>query len=534
MIIMFRRRLLIAFLTLAFAAVLQGGVAWWAIHVATDNVLRGRVASDLLTGFVELYTNKRRLRIWATEALVDPNTDFKQREVIQKQIAQTIKDLRQLTEASRNADRSYSIVEYQARQNTLKILEQNFHHLEKQLAVIRTLPAGSTSEVVIQHIHQIFDLADGLDLHTLIVENISRERTALARERAAADASLKLVKTLALGTTLTSALAAVLLAMYFSRALRRPFADLSAGAQALQQGELDYRMPAEREDEFSRFGRSVNTMASELRQHRQKETQARQRLEELVHIRTNELQHALTTLQQLDLRRRQLFADLSHELRTPTTAIRGEAEITLRGKDKPIDEYKFALQRIVSISQQLGMVIDDVLTMARSDIDMLVFDRQLLNVEEPLHEAIEQLRAAIEARELTLYSHLVNTQIMGDAQRLRQIFTLILDNAICYSHRQGVIEIDGHPVEHPDYGRTWQLMITDRGIGITPEELPRVFERHYRSELARQHRPDGSGLGLAIAAALVRAHGGHIHLDSTLGQGTTVCIYFPRYEQSTT
>jgi signal transduction histidine kinase len=275
-------------------------------------------------------------------------------------------------------------------------------------------------------------------------------------------------------------------------------------------------------------------MASELRQHRQKETQARQRLEELVHIRTNELQHALTTLQQLDLRRRQLFADLSHELRTPTTAIRGEAEITLRGKDKPIDEYKFALQRIVSISQQLGMVIDDVLTMARSDIDMLVFDRQLLDVEEPLHEAIEQLRAAIEARELTLYTHLVNTQIMGDAQRLRQIFTLILDNAICYSHRQGVIEIDGHPVEHPDYGRTWQLMITDRGIGITPEELPRVFERHYRSELARQHRPDGSGLGLAIAAALVRAHGGHIHLDSTLGQGTTVCVYFPRYEQSTT
>lgn len=531
---MFRNRLFIAFLTLAFAAMIQGGVAWWAIHVATDNVLRGRVASDLLTGFVELYTNKRRLRIWATEALVDPNIDVKQRDAIQKQIAQTIEDLHRLTEASRDSGRGYALTEYEARQNTLKILEQNFHRLEKQLRVIHSLPQGTASETTIKMIRQIFDLSDGLDLHTLIVENISRERTALARERAAADASLRLVKTLALGTTLTSALAAVLLAMYFSRALRRPFADLSAGAQALQQGELDYRMPADREDEFSRFGRSVNTMANELQQHRQRETQARQRLEELVQIRTNELQHALTTLQQLDLRRRQLFADLSHELRTPTTAIRGEAEITLRGKDKPIDEYKFALGRIVSISQQLGMVIDDVLTMARSDIDMLVFDRQLLDIEEPLREAIEQLSAAIEARELTVYTHIVNTQVMGDGQRLRQIFALILDNAICYSHRQGVIEIDGHPVEHPDYGRTWQLMITDRGIGIAPEELPRVFERHYRSELARQHRPDGSGLGLAIAAALVRAHGGHIHLDSTLGLGTTVCVYFPRYEQSTT
>ena len=158
---MFRKRLFIAFVTLAFAAMLQGGVAWWAIHVATDNVLRGRVASDLLTGFVELYTNKRRLRIWATEALVDPNIDTKQRDAIQKQIAKTIKDLHRLTEASRDSDRGYALAEYQARQQTLKILGQNFNHLEKQLSVIQSLPPNTPSETTIKIIKQIFDLSDG-------------------------------------------------------------------------------------------------------------------------------------------------------------------------------------------------------------------------------------------------------------------------------------------------------------------------------------------------------------------------------------
>jgi two-component system, OmpR family, sensor kinase len=532
---MFRTRILIAFLTLGFAAIIQGGVAWWAIHVATDNVLRGRVASDVLTSFLELYADQRHLRIWASEALIDTHTNPRQRHILQKRISITLKNLRHLTQkAAINDPYSHLSTEYEARQRTLNILEKSFYRLDKQLDAIQPLPSTTNAQQVNHIIQQIFDLAEGLDLHTLIIENISRERTALARERAAVDASLELVKTLALGTTLTSALAAVLLAIYFSQALRRPFAALSAGAQALQQGVLEYRMPEDREDEFSRFGHSVNTMANELQQHRLKEKQARQRLEELVQMRTNELQDALHTLQQLDLRRRQLFADLSHELRTPTTAIRGEAEITLRGRDKPIEEYKWALQRIVTIAQQLGMVIEDVLTMARSDIDMLVFDRQLLNIDEPLQAAIEQLGSAINAQQVTLNVDIINTQIMGDPQRLRQIFTLILDNAIGYSHHQGHIQLVGHLVQHPEYGHTWQLMIRDQGIGIASDELQRVFERHFRSNLARQHRPDGSGLGLAIAAALVHAHNGYIEIQSQMDQGTTVLLWFPIYEQDCT
>ena len=179
-------------------------------------------------------------------------------------------------------------------------------------------------------------------------------------------------------------LISILLAIYFTRALRRPLDDLNIGALELQSGNLLHRIPDSRHDEFSRLAQSVNKMAGELYLHRAREAEARQQLEFLVQERTNELELAVEKLEKLDLRRRQLFADISHELRTPTTAIRGEAEITLRGRDKPIDEYKIALGRIVSAAQQLGLVIDDLLTMARSDIDMLAIERANLEVNLPL------------------------------------------------------------------------------------------------------------------------------------------------------
>jgi signal transduction histidine kinase len=109
-----------------------------------------------------------------------------------------------------------------------------------------------------------------------------------------------------------------------------------------------------------------------------------------VAARTAELKGALQALRQADARRRQLFADISHELRTPTTAIRGEAEITLRGRDREAAEYRAALQRIVETSRQLGAVIDDLLAMARSDIDALALARRPIDLAEPLAEALAQ------------------------------------------------------------------------------------------------------------------------------------------------
>jgi signal transduction histidine kinase len=274
--------------------------------------------------------------------------------------------------------------------------------------------------------------------------------------------------------------------------------------------------------------RSVNAMAAELAEHRTAERQTRQRLEEQVQRRTAELEGALQTLRDVDSRRRQLFADISHELRTPTTAIRGEAEITLRGQAKPPGEYQAALRRIVEASGQLGLVIDDLLTMARSDIDALALQRHAIDLAPVLKEALEQAQALAHERRISLHTTAlpeVPLPLLADPQRLRQLITLLLDNAIRYSAPGGEVRV--RVLLAADTTLRCGIEVQNTGIAIAPDELPRVFERNFRGEQARRHRADGSGLGLAIGQALARAHGGEIRLSSDPIHGTTATLWLP-------
>lgn len=529
---MFRKRLAIALGALAVASLLQGGVAWWAIDVAANNVQRGRVASDLLAGFLELSATKQRLRTWLSQALLDAGADPRQRDALQADMSATISGLQSLAASAAKLDgnRASGDAEHRQRQDALVVLRSSLEELRTEMATARALPPGADAAAAWTELTRVFNMSQGQDLRSLVAQSIARERAAVARDRAAADRSLRLVRGFALGATVTIALAATLLAAYFARALRQPLDELKAGAEALQRGDLQHRIPDHRRDEFARFAARVNAMTGELAQHRQREAEARQRLEELVQVRTVELQQALHTLQQVDARRRQLFADISHELRTPTTAIRGEAEIALRGREKPVDEYKASLLRIVDAAKHLGIVIDDLLLMARSDIDALALSRAPLDVAEPLRDAIEQAQALGRERSVRVEAPRGATsgvQVLADAQRLRQLFTLLLDNAVRYSHAKGLVQVQARQLVDPEAGLLWELRISDQGIGIDADDLPRLFERNFRSARARLHRADGSGLGLPIAATLARAHGGRIGVESPAGRGTAVTLRLP-------
>ena len=529
---MFRTRLAIALGTLAVASLLQGGVAWWAIDVAANNVQRGRVASDVLAGFLELSATKQRLRTWLSQALLDAGADPQQRDKLQADMATTLAALQLLAASASELDgkRSSAYPEHQQRQQALAVLRRSLDELRMEMASVHALPPGVDAVAAWTELTRVFNMSQGQDLRSLLSDGIARERAAVFRDRAAADRSLTLVRGFALGATVTIALAATLLALYFAHALRRPFAELRAGADALQNGDLQHHIPDDRDDEFSRFATRVNAMAVELQQHRRREAEARQRLEGLVEVRTVELQQALHTLQQVDARRRQLFADISHELRTPTTAIRGEAEIALRGREKPVDEYQASLLRIVEAATHLGIVIDDLLMMARTDIDALALSRTLLDVGEPLRDAIEQAQALGRERGVRVESPRGDTSgvpVLADAQRLRQLFTLLLDNAVRYSHAEGLVQVHARQAADVEAGLLWELRIVDQGIGIDADELPRLFERNFRGGRARLHRTDGSGLGLPIAAKLARAHGGRIDVQSQPGRGTVVTLWLP-------
>lgn len=534
---MFRKRLQYALYLLAFAAILQGSISWWSLDVATNQVVRGRVASDLQTNFEKLSETKQRLKTWASQAVTGLANEPQLKNRYLDDMGMLLARLKELDAESMRLSGGSATqlsIDTLTRTEALALLEGSLGTLRTEMA--RMLPAvpGQDAQASWKRLSEAFDLSEGRDLRTILAQSIAREALAVQRERAAADASLARVSDLAFGATLTLGLVACLFALYFSRALRRPLDELQAGTEALQKGDLSYRIPALRRDEFGKIASTLNALASQLERHEAREGEVRQQLQDQVQARTIELQNALHKLQLMDARRRQLFADISHELRTPTTAIRGEAEVTLRGKDKPIEEYKATLARVVDISHHLGSVIKDLLDLARNDIEALSIQHEAVDIHEVLEASVAQVSASADARSITIENdyHQGTPRVSGDPQRLRQLFTLVLDNAVQYSRSGDRIQVVTRKKINSEGNAVWQLDVVDQGIGIASHELPRVFERKFRGERAKAQREDGSGLGLNIAQTLVRAHDGTILLKSQPGQGTQVTIDLPTMEEA--
>jgi signal transduction histidine kinase len=528
---MFRRRLTVALVALAAVVVLQGLGAVWVLGQAEKLVQRGRLASDIQLGFVELSATKKELRSWVAQLQQGAGADPAVRDRLQAALRTRLDELRRLSDAAQALDDSpVGRAELARRLDALTVLGRSVNALTRAIAATGPLTPGADARQAWDALSAVFDQSQGRDLRVLLADAVANEAAAVARKRAAADRSMAWTRGLWLSMAATLALAALLVALHFARALRTPLQQLSDGAQALEQGRLEHRVPTQRDAEFAAVARSMNTMAAALAAHQSREAGARQRLEAEVAARTAELQAALQAMRQADARRRQLFADISHELRTPTTAIRGEAEITLRGRDRDAPEYRAALQRIVDSSRRLGIVIDDLLAMARSDIDVLALARRPIDLAEPLAEALAQAAPLAAERGVRLNAPadegppgLPRWPVLADPQRLTQLLMVLLDNAIGYSHRGGQVSVR---VQAAEPGALL-IEVADEGIGIEAAELPQVFDRHFRGTAARRHRAEGIGLGLAIARALAQAHGGALALDSAPGQGTRARLRLP-------
>lgn len=530
---MFRRQLSWVLLFLAACIVLQGIGAVFALREAERQVVRGRIASDIHQGFVQLSATKQHLRAWVTQHKIGAGGDPSAREALLNEMHQNLAHLTALAKMASSLGMDGSGGEEQvARHEALRVLGQNVKTLGETLGQVKTLPANMPARLGWDTLNEVFEKSEGLDLRQLIGQSIVREHAAMLRERQAADATLSRIRWLWIGMALSLALLALGATFYFARALRRPIDELARGAHKLRQGRLQHRIPLEGQDEFSDVARSMNAMAAALEKHSQQESEQRHRLETEVRERTRALHEANTSLQQTDTRRRQLLADISHELRTPTTAIRGEAEITLRGGERPAHEYRDALRRIVAISRQLGSVIDDLLAMARSDMENLSIVQQTVDFSEPLNDALSQASALAGEKNIRIDCPPMpkgSVKVMGDAQRLSQLLLLLLDNAVRYSYPQGTVTVRWQ--QSTEFPATLTVQVTDQGIGIPAEELHQVFDRHFRGSLARVHRAAGSGLGLPIAKALVQAHSGSLTLQSPAhgaqGTGTRVVLQLP-------
>ncbi|NDY93770.1 sensor histidine kinase [Ideonella livida] len=540
---MFRRRLTLVLVLIATVVVATALLAAASLAVTERQVVRGRVASDIAAAFIQLSAQKQRLRTWVAQRQQGASANEAARAELQAAMQGTLLRLQALAQQAVELDGGAEArEEHLRRRETLDLLQDSVAALVRAVNDAGPLPAGADPLQAWEAQSRLFDMAGGRDVRLLIAENIARETAAVQRERAAADAVMAWVRWLWLGAAMVLAATALGAVLYFGRALRHPLQQLSEGAHALQDGRLDHRIPLQGDDEFAEVARSVNALAAELEAHRARESAQRQHLEDQVAARTRELADALASLRQADAQRRRLFADISHELRTPTTVIRGEAEITLRGVDKPAAEYRQALTRIVDTARQLGSVIDDLLAMARSDIDSLSLSREPVDLDELAAEALAQAAPLASRHGVRLApapprtgSHVVD----GDPLRLRQLLGVLLDNATRYSRPGGEVTLrlatkashePAPTVSPPAPGAappTWlEVRVQDQGIGIAPHELAQVFDRHFRGAQARRHCPDGSGLGLSIARTLAQAHGGQLHLESN-DLGTCAVLRLP-------
>jgi two-component system OmpR family sensor kinase len=331
-------------------------------------------------------------------------------------------------------------------------------------------------------------------------------------------------------TWLTAALALAAVALCFvaayllARSLLRPIGLLTKGAEAIGRGELDHRIVFESRDELGALAQRFNTMAANQEDQRNRLLDAQTDLERQVDARTEELATANQRLTDLDQQRVQFLADISHELRTPLTALRGEAEIPLRHGSKPEAIYRDALERIVTLSLEMGRLVDDLVFLSRSETDTIRFEPRRADLVTIIADAVHEGEILARAKGTSVKADCRSEPVWinADPQRLKQALLIVLDNAIKYSPPGQSVTVRMAAAD----GQA-EITVSDSGMGIPPEEVPMVFDRFYRGHNSKASRQLGSGLGLAIAKWLVEKHRGAIALTSEVGAFTEVQIRIP-------
>lgn len=222
--------------------------------------------------------------------------------------------------------------------------------------------------------------------------------------------------------------------------------------------------------------------------------------------------------------RRELTANVSHELRTPLTSIKGFAETLLAGALRDEATCRRFLQIIDAEADRLVKLVDDLMDLSRLESKGATLDLAPVDLPALIEEMVAHLRPLAGARQLVVRAGPSGMMVLGDRDRLAQVLTNLIDNAIKFTTERGLVNI-GWMERNGEV----QLTVSDNGQGIPASDLPHVFERFYKADRSRS-TSDGSGLGLAITRHIVEAHGGRIAVQSHEGEGTTFTVTLPKAE----
>ena len=316
-----------------------------------------------------------------------------------------------------------------------------------------------------------------------------------------------------------------IIAFISMRRLTSSISNLYESVKAYEEGNLTHVTPLEGDREFSRLSLAFNQMAKELLARRTAMEESQVSLEAEVSERTKELKTLNKRLEDLDRSRRQFLADISHELRTPLTVIQGEAEMALRGNEKSAIEYQQCIERVRQQTVHTTHLVEDLLFVARSEQGKARLVKRVMYISKIIESVCFDFKIIAEKKDIkiNIKDHDRQIKVHGDMDRLRQVFTILIDNAIRYSNNGGKIDVLLELMPGNDFV---EISIIDEGIGMSQEDLSQAFYRFYRGANAERHST-GSGLGLPVAKAIVEAHEGEISLSSQQDKGVKVVVRFP-------
>jgi heavy metal sensor kinase len=276
-----------------------------------------------------------------------------------------------------------------------------------------------------------------------------------------------------------------------SRALR-PVDQITRAAQVISPQDLSQRVTVPRTgDELQRMAETLNQML--------------QRIESAV------------------ARITEFTADASHELRTPVALIRTRAEVTL-AKPRTNEQYRDALKDVLTESERTSALIENLMTLARADTGSESLNFARTDISELAREVCTQAQTLTEAKQLRWEAAIPDAAIWvrGDANALRRLLLILVDNAIKYTPPAGNVSL-----ALQRNGTQAEIRVRDTGIGISEADLPHIFDRFYRADKARTRELGGTGLGLSIGRWIANAHSGNVQVESSTSKGSTFLVCLP-------
>ena len=298
---------------------------------------------------------------------------------------------------------------------------------------------------------------------------------------------------------------ALVVGLWVYRSIAVPLVKLKKATQNIKEGNLDFVLDVEGKDEFSELCQDFEEM--------------RRRLKESTEEKSL-----------IEKENRELISNISHDLKTPITAVKGYVEGIMDGVADTPEKMNRYVRTIYNKTNEMDHLINELTFYSKIDTNRIPYTFNKLNVEDYFEDCSEEVGLELETRGIELvYANYVEKDVMviADGEQIRRVIHNIISNAIKYMDKpKGIIQI-----RIKDVGDFIQIEIEDNGKGIGPKDLPYIFDRFYRTDVSRNSSKGGSGIGLSIVKKILEDHGGKVWATSRLGIGTIMYFVLRKYQE---